>query len=99
MSEAADPPAAKVETLEFANLGAENAPFIYFDGAVTFGMLNGAMQIELAAATIVPAADGQTKTVHVVTAHLRCSPNAAISLKNAIDSAFLLGAPTEGKAN
>jgi hypothetical protein len=99
MTDNPDVPAAKVDTIEFANSGSESAPFIYFDAALLYGMLQGTIQIELAAATIVPAPGGKTRTVHVITAHLRCSPSAALSLKNAIDSAFLLNAPTEGKAN
>jgi hypothetical protein len=100
MTDNPDTPTAKVETIELANSGAETAPFIYFDGAIAFGMAaGGVVQIELAARTIVPAPGGETRFVHVVTAHLRGSPAAALDLKNAIESAFLLNAPTEGKAN
>ena len=31
------------------NSGRENAPFVYFDGVMTFGMHQGLVQIELAA--------------------------------------------------
>jgi hypothetical protein len=49
----------------------ESAPFIYFDGVPTFGIRNGAIQIELAANTILP--DGKGVKIDVVmTAHLRC---------------------------
>lgn len=93
-----DKPAAP-ETIEFINSGSESAPFIYFDGALTYGILHGAVQIELAARTIIPTPDGKTRDAHVITAHLRCSRNAALSLKSAIDNAFLLLAPTDGKVN
>ena len=93
------PAAPAAKTVELVNSGSENAPFIYFDGAVTYRVLHGAIQIQLAARTIIPAPEGMTGEAHVITAHLRCSPNAALSLKAAIDNAFLLLAPTEGKVN
>ena len=67
----------------------ESAPFIYFDGVPTFGIRNGAIQIELAANTILP--DGKGVKIDVVmTAHLRCSPTAASSLRKTIDKALAL---------
>ena len=67
----------------------ESAPFIYFDGVPTFGTRNGAIQIELAANTILP--DGKGVKIDVVmTAHLRCSPAAAGSLRKTIDKALAL---------
>jgi len=68
-------------------LGAEYAPFTYFDGVTTYGVNFGAIQLELAANIIVPDSTGPngTRTDVVVTAHLRCSPNAAADLKQAID--------------
>jgi hypothetical protein len=67
----------------------EVAPFIYFDGIPTFGIHNGAIQIELAANTILPEGKGIRIDV-VMTAHLRCSPAAAIELRNAIDKTLVL---------
>jgi hypothetical protein len=84
------------------------APFIYFDGATTYGVNFGAIQIELAANIIVPTEDGGTKTEIVMTAHLRCSPKAAAGLRDSIDrvlamveqaaNAAAMGKP-EGKLN
>jgi hypothetical protein len=65
------------------------APFIYFDGVPTFGIRNGAIQIELAANTIVPEGKG-VKIDVVMTAHLRCSPAAARGLRETIDKALAL---------
>ena len=83
-------------------LASETAPFIYFDGAATYGVSFGAIQIELAANVIVPTDDGNVRTDVIVTAHLRCSPNAAIGLREAIDKALELAksiaAPTAVKA-
>lgn len=65
------------------------APFVYFDIAPTFGVLGGAIQVELAARVISP---GQpTVTVEFVsTAHLRCSAAAAYDLKAALEQALKL---------
>jgi hypothetical protein len=94
-----EPLPRKAESIRFANLGAEIAPFIYFDGVVAMGMNFGAVQIELAANVLVPAPDGGAPAQVVISAHLRCSPNAAADLRQAIDKALLLGAKTEGQAN
>jgi hypothetical protein len=67
----------------------ELAPFIYFDGVPTFGIRNGAIQIELAANTILPEGKG-VKIEVVITAHLRCSPAAASGLRETIDKALAL---------
>jgi hypothetical protein len=71
-------------------LGAEYAPFIYFDGTLTMGVNFGAIQIELAANIIVPDAVSSTgvRTDVVMTAHLRCSPNAANDLISALQKAL-----------
>ena len=51
------------------------------------GVNNGAVQIELAASTLMPEATGVRVEV-LLTAHLRCSPAAAIALRGAIDKAL-----------
>jgi hypothetical protein len=87
------------EPVQLANLGTEVAPFIYFDGVASMGVNFGAVQIKLAANILVPTGDGGARAQVVLTAHLRCSPNAAADLRQAIDKALLLGAKTEGQAN
>jgi len=67
----------------------ELAPFVYFDGVATFGIHNGAIQIELAANTILPEGKG-VKIDVMITAHLRCSPVAVIGLRDTIDKALAL---------
>jgi hypothetical protein len=65
----------------------EQAPLIYFDGVASYGVYNGAVQIELVANVIVP--DGDVTRIDVLmTTHLRCTPAAAIALRNAIDGAL-----------
>jgi hypothetical protein len=70
--------------------GNEWAPFIYCDGVSALGTQAGAIQIELAARTILPTPDGGTRNEYVATAHLRCSPAAAIALKEALDKALAM---------
>ena len=67
----------------------ELAPFVYFDGVPTFGIHDGAIQIELAANTILPEGKG-VKIDVVITAHLRWSPAAACGLRETIDKALEL---------
>jgi hypothetical protein len=76
----------------------EAAPFIYFDFAPTFGILGGAVQIELAARTLIPNVSGGPVGVEFVsTAHLRCSPMAALELKQALEQALeMLQGPPQG---
>jgi len=80
----------------------ELAPFIYFDAVPTYGTNNGAIQIELAANTILPDGRG-VKIDLAITAHLRCSPAAAVALRDVIDKALAfqqgqqqIAAPTPG---
>jgi hypothetical protein len=68
---------------------AERAPFIYFDGVSCFGHHNGAIQIELAANLLMPL--GPSVRVDVIqTGHLRCTPAAAIALREALDKALAM---------
>jgi hypothetical protein len=87
MSDDTDQAAAQAAA-DLANSTA-GAPFIYFDSAPTYGVAAGAIQIELTAGTIIPAGE-KPKTVQVMTAHLRCSPAAALHLKSAIEEALKL---------
>jgi len=64
------------------------APFIYFDGISCFGTNNGVIQFEMAANTLTPDEGGGVKIAISTTAHLRCSPAAAIDLRNSIDKAL-----------
>jgi hypothetical protein len=92
------PPIKKVQAVQISQSSAESAPFIYFDEVLTAGVHQSNIRLELGAGTVIPTADGQAKTVHVITAHLRCSPPAAIALRRAIDNALLLLAPAKGQS-
>ena len=79
----------KTGSIKVVPSSSEQAPFIYFDGVVTYGFNAGAIQLELAANTLMP--DGAAvRTDVVITAHLRCSRGAAMSLRNAIDKALAM---------
>lgn len=62
---------------------------VYFDIAPAFGIMGGAIQIELASRILHP--DGAKVMIEFVTnGHLRCSPAAAVDLRNAIDKALAM---------
>ena len=66
----------------------DTAPFVYFDIAPTFGVLAGVVEIELAARVLRPQSDGGATAEFMTTGRLRCTPKAAIDLREAIDKAL-----------
>ena len=68
-------PAEKNELIVYENV--DTAPFVYFDLCPTHGILGGAVQIELAA-----------RILNAIPGRLRCSPTAALNLRNAIDASL-----------
>jgi hypothetical protein len=82
-----DAPATNPGGVIVSTASSERAPFVYFDGASCFGHHNGTIQIELAANLLLPI--GAAVRVDVIqTAHLRCSPAAAMALREALDKAL-----------
>lgn len=79
-------------------VGNAAAPFIYFDGSPTYGVMHGAINVELIARTIVPG-HLVTSSELVVTAHLRCSPIAARELRDTLDKALFMLERPDGLAN
>jgi hypothetical protein len=72
------------------------APFVYFDLAPTYGILAGAVQIELASRILLPTAGG-VMVKFIATGRLRCSPAAAGHLRDAINESLrLLEQPQQG---
>lgn len=61
---------------------------IYFDMAPAYGVLAGAVQIELAARILIPHADDSVEVRFVTCGRLRCSPTAAAHLRKAIDASL-----------
>jgi hypothetical protein len=88
------PKAPKPSDVNPAFRDSTSAPFIYFDTAPVFGIVAGTVQIELVSRTLVPTADGGAKPEFQVTGRLRCNPQAARNLRNALNRALtMLEAP------
>jgi hypothetical protein len=66
----------------------ENAPVVYFDNAPAFGVMDGIIQIELAAGAISVGSGGEAKLEFVSTARIRCSPAAAARLRDTLDKSL-----------
>jgi hypothetical protein len=103
MTDKPNPKTPKGFGVTVSNLGVESAPFIYFDGVATFGMHQGLVQIELAANVLNLNGKGGVKNEVVVTAHPRCSADAARNLQQELGNALSIAMPAaptpEGKAN
>lgn len=68
------------------NAGA--APVVYFDSVPVCGHWGGNIEIELAARMLMPKPDGSVLIDMACMAHLRCSPQAAMALRDVIDKAL-----------
>jgi hypothetical protein len=66
----------------------DTSPFIYFDVVPTFGVLNGAIQIELAARILIPGEGQDVHAEFVSVGRLRCSPTAAEHLRTAVQKSL-----------
>jgi hypothetical protein len=64
------------------------APIVYFDIVPAHGMMNGAIQIELAHRILTPEGGSGVKVSFAASARLRCSPPAARALRDSIDAAL-----------
>jgi hypothetical protein len=51
-------------------------------------VLAGAVQVELASRTLNPLSDGSVEIKFVTSGRLRCSPAAALHLRNSLDAAL-----------
>jgi hypothetical protein len=90
-------PAENNELLIYENV--DTAPFVYFDISPTHGILSGAIQIELAGRILNTAPDGHVEVKFITTGRLRCSPTAAMNLRNAIDASLkMLEQPQQAPA-
>ena len=79
-------PAEKNELIIYENV--DTAPFVYFDIAPAHGIMGGAIQIELASRIPNAVSDGSVEIKFITAGRLRCSPTAAMNLRNAIDAAL-----------
>lgn len=64
------------------------APLVYFDIVGAYGTMNGSVELELATRILVPRSDGTTEVKFISSGRLRCSPNAALNLRNGLDAAL-----------
>lgn len=71
---------------------AASAPMVYFDNVPVFGVFAGNLEIELAARMLMPKPDGSVIAEMTCTAHLRCSPIAAVMLIEALQKALAMHA-------
>ena len=74
-----------------------SAPVIYFDAAPALGQANGVVSIVLSAMLLSPMTDAQVVADGGCVAHLRGTPAAMKSLREAIDKA--LGMVGQGTAD
>src|SRR3982074_3011065 len=79
-------PADEGEHIVYENV--DTAPFVYFDLSPTHGILVGTVQIELAARILNAVPDGGVEIKFITTGRLRCSPTAALNLRNAIEDSL-----------
>lgn len=75
-----------------------HAPIVFFESAPTCGTFAGIIRVTLCALRTLPTADGGVKNDVIVTGYLRCSVAGAVDLRNALDKALLLAAPTNGQS-
>jgi hypothetical protein len=94
MTDNPKPPAGKVTAPPVSDT--PHAPFIFFENTPAFGFTNGVINITLSASRTY-APDGVGVNEQVVVAYLRGNIPAALSLRQAIDNALLLAAPTGQK--
>jgi hypothetical protein len=79
--------------------GSAHAPFLYFEDATAFGVLNGVIRVTLEAVRLYPnSPDAGISFERVVVGHLRMNIAAAMSLKSALEGALLLAAPPPSEA-
>ena|SRR5581483_2052908 len=68
------------------------SPFIYFDSAPVHGVYAAHIEVELAARMLLPKPDGSVQIDMASTAHLRCSLEGAMLLRQALDEALQMAA-------
>jgi hypothetical protein len=64
------------------------APIVYFDTVAAFGVLAGAVQVELISRILVPLAGAGAKHQFLTTGRIRCSPHAAMTLRDSLSKAL-----------
>jgi hypothetical protein len=62
------------------------APYVYFDRVAAHGVMNGSIQMELASRILIALPDGGVEIKFATSGRLRCSPAAAVQLRDAINA-------------
>jgi hypothetical protein len=90
-----DPETKPADTVTYLDI--TTAPIVYFDIAPAHGVMANSIEIELAARTLNPLADGSVEVKFVTTARLRCSHAGGLHLRNALEAALkMLDVPQPG---
>jgi hypothetical protein len=74
------------------------APFVYFDMAPVFGVLDGVVRVTLVAQRPIPTKERVAGPM-VVSGYLRCGLRAAQELRDALDQALHLASKAKGQAH
>jgi hypothetical protein len=69
---------------------ASAAPFIHFDSVPVYGAFAGSIEVELVARALMPKPDGLVVAEAICTGHLRCTPQAAMALADALEKAVAM---------
>ena len=86
----ADPEVPAVSSdIAYVDTGGQ-APVVYFDIVGAYGIMSGAIEIELATRILIPRPDGSTEVKFISSGRLRCTPTAATNLRNSLDSTLRL---------
>jgi hypothetical protein len=84
---------------EISAIASANAPFLYFEGAPFFGMLNGVGKIAIEASRQISVGPGGTVLFdRVLVCHLVGNLQAMRALKGAIDGILLMAEPVPESA-
>jgi hypothetical protein len=89
-----DNPDPRAEKVPVSISDTSHAPFIYFENAPAFGFMSGVVNITLSANRTYAGPEGAVVNEQIVVAYLRGNVPAALNLRQAIDKALLLAAPT-----
>ncbi|PZA11196.1 hypothetical protein DNX69_17990 [Rhodopseudomonas palustris] len=88
------------KSVDITYLDIPTAPHLYFDIAPAHGVIANGVEVELAARTLNPLADGSVEVKFVTTARLRCSQAGAQHLRNALDAVLkMFEASQEGPSS
>lgn len=68
------------------------APVIYFDNVPVMGAFSGNIEVELSVRSLMPKPNGSVTAETICVAHLRCSPQAAVYLHDALGKALAIHA-------